>query len=478
MKEYNMEQRSGRPNLLNHFFLPEDQHLFDYDQIFAVSSIWIELGMEDVEATFDLYVRGMPKKRNFLLFGGLEEMVQSILSWTFTDDEVDFLRKSNIIAEKAAKRLRNFKFGGDLWAMPEGTVFFSGETVVRITGKIWEVNLFTFFLINALSSNTIFLSKIARSVLAAGKKILVVTAPVVRAHANEASLKFGRAAYMLGSPSTLVPAFARKFNLPPYKLNIKAYHAFIKSFPTELEAMRAASKAFSPIGLMVDTYDFKKGVANAITVAKEANAQGRAVSALVIDSGKDAEEFSERAHYCRTELDTAGLTEVRITVTGNFNEEKIAKLVALGAPANSVIACTELVTSSDDPVLEAVFKLAEFKKEGKTHRSAKLTEGKESYPGRKQVFRSYESGRIKEDILGLEGEELGTLLLSEIIRKGELVVTLPSLDELRDYTLSQLETLPETLKQIDKVYEPPLQVSPELKKLFEKHKREHLESEL
>src|SRR3989344_1912593 len=317
-----MEQhkKAGTPGLLNHFYLPEDQHLFDYDQIFAVSSMWIELSMEDVEATCDLYVRGMPKHRNFLLFGGLEEIVESILSWTFSDDEVDFLLKSGIITEKSAKKLRNFKFGGDIFAMPEGTVFFGGEPVVRITGKIWEVNLFTFFVINALSSNTIFLSKIARSVLAAANKISVVTCPVTRSHGNETSLKFGRAAYMLGSPSNIVPAFARKFGLPASKVNTKAYHAFIKSFSTELEAMRAASSVFSPIGLMVDTYDFKKGVAHAIMVAKEAKAKGRAVGALVIDSGKDVEEFSERSYFCRTELDKAGLSEVRITVTGNFNE--------------------------------------------------------------------------------------------------------------------------------------------------------------
>lgn len=465
------------PHRDSHFFLPEDQHLFDYDQIFAVSSMWIELGMEDVEATYDLFVRGMPKNRNFLLFGGLEEIITGILGWGFTLDEVDYLLANHIIGEKAAARFRSFKFEGDVAAMREGTVFFGGEPVVRITGKIWEVNLFTFFLINALSSNTIFLSKIARSVLAAGKDMLVVTAPVVRAHANEASLKFGRAAYMLGSPSTLVPAFARKYGLPAYKLNTKAYHAFIKSFPTELEAMRAASKAFTPIGLMVDTYDFNKGVANAVRVAKEAREKGRAVSALVIDSGKDVEEFSARTFHCRKALDEAGLPEVRITVTGNFNEQKIAKLAALGSPANSVIACTELVTSSDDPVLEAVFKLAEFKKEGKVHHSAKLTKGKESYPGRKQVFRRYKDGRIEKDIIGLEGEKLGDPLLLSMIEKGKIVGELPGLDVLRDSTLQELGRLSEKMRRIDRVYKPPVRISRKLRALFETHKKEHLESE-
>src|SRR3989344_5621313 len=156
---------------LNHFFLPSDQRLFDYDQIFSVSSLWVELGMEKVEATFDLLVRGMPKNRNFLLFGGLEEILESIKHWKFTKGEVTFLLENEVITPKMANLLYSFKFSGDIFAMKEGTVFFPGEPVVRLTGKIWEINLFTFFLINALTSNTIFLSKIARSVLASEGKL-------------------------------------------------------------------------------------------------------------------------------------------------------------------------------------------------------------------------------------------------------------------------------------------------------------------
>ena len=138
----------NRTEVNKHFFLPEDQHLFDYDQIFSVSSMWVELGMEDVIATYDLSVRGMPAHRNFLLFGGLEEIVEGIMNWHYTVDEVDYLFKNNVITKKMARLMRNFSFTGDVWAMPEGTIFFPGEPVVRITGKIWEVNLFTFFSVN------------------------------------------------------------------------------------------------------------------------------------------------------------------------------------------------------------------------------------------------------------------------------------------------------------------------------------------
>jgi nicotinate phosphoribosyltransferase len=460
---------------LNHFFLPSDQRLFDYDQIFSVSSMWVELGMENVESTYDLFVRGMPKNRNFLLFGGLEEILESIRNWKFTRSEIRFLLENNVITKKMAKLLRNFKFRGDIFAMKEGTVFFPGEPVVRLSGKIWEVNLFTFFLMNALTSNSIFLSKIVRSTLAANGKMNVITCPVTRAHANEASLKFGRAAYILGSPAALVPGFARKFNLPMNKAgNTKAYHAFINSFPSEIEAMRAAASIFPTIGLMIDTYDFKQGLRNAIIVAKETKLRtGKNLSAIVIDSGKDVADYVRQTKYVRNELDKAGLKEIKINVTGNFDENRIQEFIKLGGPADNVIACTDLITSSDDPKMEAVLKISEFIQDSKIFPCAKLTPGKESYPGKKQVFRVYKDGKINHDVIGLENEELGFPLLHKMVSKGKLIYDHPSLDEIKDYTKGQLDTLPEELKEINKVVELIPKVSRKLNKMLDKCKEIH-----
>lgn len=465
--------KSNHPSTLNHFFLPEDQHLFDYDQIFSVSSMWVELGMENVIATYDLSVRGMPKNRNFLLFGGLEEIITGILDWHYTKEEVDFLLNNKIITKKMADLMRTFKFGGDIWAMPEGTVFFPGEPVVRITGRIWEINLFTFFLMNALTSNTIFLSKAVRSFLAADGKLNVVTCPVTRAHSNESSLKFGRAVYILGAPSTIVPAFARKFNLPVSKVNTKAYHAFIKSFPSELEAMRAAASVFPGIGFMVDTYDFKQGVKNAIIVAKEMKEKGKAISAVVIDSGKDVNDFINQARYARKELDKSGLNDVKVNVSGNFDEWKLAQMVKAKAPVNGVVICTELVVSADDPKLEAVLKLVEYKKEEKTFYATKLAKGKISYPGRKQVFRKYKKGHMSQDIIGLEKEKLGEPLLVEMVAGGRLKYKLPTLDGIKEYTRKELGTLSANLRQVVKQSIYKVEISQELNKLFIEAKRWH-----
>lgn len=468
--------KSGAPKLTNHFFLPEDQRLFDYDQIFSVSAMWAELGMQDTMATYDLFVRGMPKNRNFLLFGGLEEILESIVAWRYTKSEVDYLLEHEIITLALAKLLRTYRFSGDIWAMKEGTVFFPGEPVVRLTGRIWEINLFTFFLINALTSNTIFFSKIVRNFLAANEKIKFMTCSVTRAHANEASLKFGRAAYILGAPSAIVPGFARKFNLPISKANTKAYHAFIKSFPHEIDAMRAATSVFPYIGIMVDTYDVKQGIKNFITVAKELQSRNEKIRALVIDSGRDVVHYAEQARYARHELDAAGLPDVGIQLAGNFEEMRIAELVRLKAPVDSIVACTDLITSSDDPKLEAVLKLAEFTRGKKTHSSAKLTPGKESYPGKKQVYRAYQKGCMTGDTLALAGELLGTPLLKKMVSQGKLVYRLPTLDELRVYTKKQLATLPPRLRRVDRQFTYPFVISPKLRTAFLEAKRQHLDA--
>lgn len=438
--------------------------------------MWIELGMENVEATYDLYVRGMPKNRNFLLFGGLEEILQSLINWHFTKDEVNFLLKNEIITPKTANLLKNYKFSGDIWAMPEGTVFFPEEPLVRITGKIWEINLFTFFLMNAVTSNSIFLSKAVRSFLATQGKIKVVTCPVTRAHSNEASLKFGRAVYLLGAPSAIVPAFARKYNLPTTKVNTKAYHAFISSFSSEIEAMRKAVSIFPNISFMVDTYNLQQGIKNAITVANEQKTKGQTtLSAVVIDSGKDVKHFVDQAKYARKELDKAGLTEIKINLSGNFTENKLAELVKLKAPVNGVVICTDLVTSSDDPKMEAVLKLAEFKQNGSTQHALKLSYGKVSLPGKKQVFRKIKSGKLAEDIIGLETERLGAPLLSLWVKKGKLIKPLPSLDNIKIYLDKQLKLLPEKLKEVEKTYPHKIKISKKLNELFKKAQAGHLQ---
>ncbi len=271
-----------------------------------------------------------------------------------------------------------------------------------------------------------------------------------------------------------MPSFARKFNLPMSKVNTKAYHAFIKSFPSEIEAMRSAASIFSHIGVMVDTYDFKQGVKNAITVANELKPQGKYISFVVIDSGKNINEYISRAKWARKMLDKAGFKNIGISAMGNFNEIKIAQAVKAKAPIDSVVPCTDLITSIDAPKLEAVLKLAEFFRDDKLYYSVKLTAGKESYPGKKQVFRIYDKGKIKKDIIGLEKEKLGKPLLQHYIIKGKPVRPLPDLDDMKSYTAKELKTLPPRLKLVEKDVKYPVAISPKLTGLFNELKKKNL----
>lgn len=457
----------------NHFFLPEDQSLFDYDYIFSASAMWVDLGMEDVEATFDLLVRDMPQHRNFLLFTGLEEMISGILNWKFTKADIDFLLRRNIITKKFAPLLRNFKFSGDIWAMPECSVFFPGEPVLRITGKLWQINLFTFFLMNALSSNTVFSTKMVRGFLAAQGKIFVATCSPVRGHAHEAALKFGRIAYFFGSASGMVPGFARKFSIP-FTSKARGFHAFIKSFPSELDAMRALARIFPNASVMIDTYDLKKGIRNAIMVAQENRSKGLPVfNGVFIDSGKDAKDYARQARYVRRELDRANLHEVQIIVAGNFQEYKIKELVDLHAPVDKVILGTEFIAPADDPKIEAVLKMSQFVHKGKVTYTAKLAKGKVSYPGLKQVFRKYHRGKMVGDIIGTPQEHHGKALLRPVVVKGKAVYRLPSLDDIKKYCDRELHSLPLRLQSIDRIAHYPVQFSKKLEVLLQSVRAQH-----
>ncbi|MFA5995025.1 MAG: nicotinate phosphoribosyltransferase [Patescibacteria group bacterium] len=445
------------------YFTNKDLHLFELPQIFTASSIWLELAMERQLATFDLFVRTMPPHRNFLLMGGTTEIIQGILNWHYTKAEIKYLLKHNIITPKFSKYLQNFRFTGDVYALSEGTVFFPGEPIVRITAPIIEANVLTMFLINAVTSNTIFLSKVIRGVLAAKDKKFLASASL-RAQSNESAFKFGRAVYLAGGyGANMIPAFCRKYRLSFYDPSRKTYHALIKSFPTEIAAMRQAATVFpNTMDFMVDTYNFNKGLKNAIQVAVELKKTGNTIKGITIDSG----DLYRRSVQARKMLNAAGLLDVTITAASNLDEWKIDRLIKKGAPIDKFMALTEMITAKDAPSLEAVYKLAEMQVGNKLIPKAKLALGKISYPGKKQVFRVYQNGVMQHDIIGLEHENLGQPLLKKMIKHGKLISALPTLDEIRNYILTQRQALPVKLYNIKKYYIYPVIVGRAIKKLM------------
>lgn len=455
-----------------YFFGEEDLHLYDLPQIFAASATWHENGMKDDIATFDLYVRDMPPHRNFLLFGGLDEIIQGIQKWKYSDNEIRYLLKSWVITSGFVKYLKNFKFTGDVKAMHEGSVFFNNEPVVRITAPIIQANLLTMFLMNAFTGNTKFLSKLIRSIIVARPKKCVGVSGL-RSDSFEYAMKGVRASYILGtSTGGSMASFSRKFGLPiPAQSTLtNAYHAVIKSFPTEIEAMRKMAGLFNGrISLTVDTYDFVQGVKNAITVIKELKGKNIEVAGIFIDSG----DLVENCKLARQMLFEAGIPDTKITVATNLDEYKIKSLMEKNIEADVFTLATEITSSSDSPKIETVYKLAEINKLERTLYCAKFSPGKETYPGKKQVFRIKEKGKLKKDIIGLDDESLGEPQLVDIFKNGKLVYQRKSLDEIKDYVSSQISQIPDEFLAIDKDVKYDTSISPKLKDLFESVRKEH-----
>ena len=296
----------------------------------------------------------------------------------------------------------------------------------------------------------------------------------MRTFSFENVVKIQRLSYILGSIIAM-PYFGYKFGVGKRKPAIGFYHALIKSFANEQNAYRYFLPHTANFGIstsMVDTYNYKTGIENWIKVEKEARKQGKTLGLVSIDSGN----VLEISKFLRKRLDDAGLNDVGITAYSNLDELKIANLEKSGAKINVYCPVTEIVTISDRPVLEAVYKLAEIiDKNGKRTYTAKFSEGKVSLPGKKQVFRKTgKNGGLVKDIIGLEDEKLGTPLLTQYIKDGKLIKKIPTLDQVKDYIDRQLSYLSDDLKDIEKQHIYPVSISKKLNNVFEDLKKKHV----
>jgi len=452
-----------------HLYLEEDLPLIQLSHTYAQSSIWLENGMSEQLATYDLFVRDMPAHRNYMLFGGLQEILDWLQKIRFSESDIAYLLKVKLIDENFAKYLRNFKFTGTVRAMQEGTVFFPYEPVVRITAPLIEASIIETYMMSAATGNIMFMSKAARIKLAGQNKFAIGTGPF-RAHSFESGAKACRAGYLLGMALGGQPAINIKYNIPVDRYVVNGQHLFITSYPDELSAFRALTDHYpEDCGFMVDTYNFEQGIENAIIVAKEMEARGQRLARVVIDSG----DKIPRCRHARKRLDEENLHYVKIFLVGNLDEYSIAELAAADAPCDILYSITEYVTLSDSPKLEIVYKLAELRKGDDIHYAAKLATGKLSYPGRKQVYRTYTGGKITVDTLGLEGEDLGQPLLEKVMENGKLVNKQPNLEEIQTYVTSQLATIPEHLLDLHKEHKFEIKISGQLQTLLESTRAKH-----
>lgn len=441
---------------------------FCLEHHFGLGTIFLAEKMQDLIATFDLYVRDLPPHRNFLVAGGLEAIIDFIKNLHYDKTLIGHLLKAKRISKDFAKYLENFSFSGDIYALPEGTVHFPGTPIIRVSAPIIEAHLITDQLIALANVDTLLLTKLARVRLAA--KSIQCSIGFIRAQGIDAGWRAARNSTFFKNMGFNNVSAALRMGFKATASAFNANHAYVKSFDNELESFRAAARVFpDAIAPMFDTYGIKQGMTNVIKVADELKAEGKQLASVVVDSG----DLLEVAKYARQRLDAAGHNKTKIAVASNLDEYKIAKFIKNGIPADMFLLVTEVVTSADAPKIEMVYKIAQIENGSSIRYTAKFSPGKLSLPGKKQVYRKLRNGVVEKDIVGLENEKLGKPLLIPIFEKGKLVYKIPSMEEHKKYMMNQLSILPEKLKNIFKDYKSPVEINKKVKKLLKIVKTQH-----
>lgn len=400
---------------------------------------YLDEGMEQT-ATFEFFVRRLPPQRRFLVAAGLEQALQFLEGLAFGDEELAWLESQGGFSRRLLDHLKTLRFAGDVHAMPEGTVFFAEEPVLRVTAPLPVAQLVESRLLNLVHFQTLIASKAARVRLAAPGRPLVDFG-MRRAHGAEAALLAARAAYLAGFAGTATAEAARQFGLPVFGTMA---HSFIQAHASESAAFAAFARARPQRPtLLVDTYDTEAAVARIAEIAPVLAAEGITLGGVRLDSG----DLAQHAKAVRALLDRAGLASMTIFASGNLDEQRIERLLAEGAPIDGFGVGTALDTSIDVPALDAVYKLQSYAGVARRKRS----EGKATWPGVKQVCRQLDAdGRFGFDRVQLESESCaGQPLLQPVMAGGRRVAEAPSLDQARAHCALQLAALPAALRRLD-----------------------------
>lgn len=407
--------------------------------------------LHEKRISMELFVRKVPPERRFLLVAGLDAVIAHLRGLRFDEAQIDYLKRVPPLREALTfdlvEYLRDFRFRGDLWAMPEGTVAFQQEPLLRVTGTLFEAQLVETTLLSIFNTETMVASKAARVVLAAGDTSVLEFG--TRRTSPEEAVASARAAYIAGFSATSNVEAGFRHGIP---LAGTAAHSWTMAHEREIDAFRNYSDVFPHHAvLLVDTYDTLEGTRRAIEAA------GERLSGVRLDSG-DLLYLSREA---RKMLDRAGRNDAIIVASGDLNEHKIAALRAAGAPIDAWGIGTELVRSKDAPSLGGVYKLVEDHDTGR--KVAKFSDEKATLPGCHQVFRVRKNGRYVRDVVGTTPEfHVDSEALLELwMKDGQLVRELPSLAAIRRRARAELEALPDTLRVLDPVVEganPPYEV--------------------
>ena len=422
--------------------------LFLTDENMALATDLYELTMaagyfeagRNERSSFELFVRDLPPNRGYLVVAGLEQVVHFLRNIRFGNEAIAYLRGLPVfrnVGDAFFDYLRSFRFSGDLEAMPEGTVAFPGEPLLTVTAPLIEAQVVETYLLSTVNYQTLVATKAARVVEAARGRS-VVDFGSRRAHGPQAGLLAARASYIGGCVGTSNVLAGQQLGIPVFGTQA---HSWVMSFPTEREAFETYRRVFPDHAIfLLDTYE-------TLAAARTVAALGPGTSGVRLDSG----DLVALSRQVRRILDQAGLRSVKILASGDLNEYVIADILRRGARIDSFGVGTELVTSRDAPALGGVYKLVEqHLPEGPVPRMKQSTD-KHTYPGRKQVFRQFDSrGRCRRDIIALADESLeGEPLVVPVMRGGQLIADLPPLEAARARAADGLAKLPPRYRRLE-----------------------------
>jgi nicotinate phosphoribosyltransferase len=412
---------------------------------------YFESGKFAEKATFEFTIRRLPANRNYALAAGLPQVVDYLLNLSFAPDEIDYLRTLPQFARVSPAffdYLRDFRFTGDLFAVPEGTPLFAGEPVLTLRAPVIEAQIPETYLLSGITFQTLIASKAARCVdAAAGRPIAEFGTR--RAHTPEAGTLGARAAYIGGCAGTSNTLAGFRYGIPVMGT---AAHSWVMSFPCEMDAFRKLQRVLGDSTVqLLDTYDTLEG-------ARRAAKLGGPMWGVRLDSG----DFDSLSRQVRAILDEAGLQHAKIMVSGDLDEYRIRQLVRDGAPIDAFGVGTQLATSADAPNMGAVYKLVEVEICGIKRFTAKYSDAKGSLPGAKQVFRD-----VARDVIARSGEcGKGEALLRPILLGGRLIEPLPTLEQARARAARMIAALPGHLRQLEPGEPWPVIESRELRELI------------
>lgn len=438
---------------------------------FTMANGYFNNGMKDTVAIFDAFYRNNPDGGGYSIFAGLNDIIDYVKNLSFSASDIEYLRKEGNFSEDFLDYLKDFKFTGDIWAYPEGSVMFPNEPIVTVKAPIIECSILETYLLLSMNFNSLIATKTSRIVKAAGNR-LVMEFGARRAQGADASLTGARAAYIAGAPVTSNTLSAKTYGFKPAGTMA---HSWIQAFDSEYEAFKTYALSYPEnCILLIDTYDtINSGLPNAMRIFKEILEPRGLSGGVRIDSG----DLAYLSKEIRKILDENGFKDAKIVASNSLDEFKIISLLNQGAEIDSFGIGERLITSKSDPVFGGVYKLVGIYDDDKLISKIKVSENVEKIttPGFKNVYRLYDkkTGKAEADYITLRDEEMddskplvifdplftwkmkkmdnykARLMQEKIFENGKLIYEEPSLDEIAKYCKSELDSMWEEVKRFD-----------------------------